>query len=216
MVQNIIKWYDGSSNEAREQGANWYYQANHIATYIANKFNVPVAKVCGVIAALSPATNWVQNIADAHNLILAWVNNIDPREVVVGTYGKNKIKAIQILTGPSGTDTVIGQILLNKSRVNKTASFYWNILYPRDKDHVTIDRHAFRIVLDSPQADEVCMTEKRYRSMVEAFKLAAEKLNVEPQRVQATTWLNYREQMDHNVPATVQKLDPEIQKQIIG
>jgi len=215
MALRIEKLYHSATMETKAQGINWYFTANHIALHIANKFNVPMTKVCGVIAALSPATNWVQNIADAHNLVLAYVNEIDPREVVVTTYGMNKLKAIRILTGNSATDTTIGRILLHKSKVNKTNSFYWNILYPRD-EQVTIDRHAFRIALGDPRADEICMTEKRYRNLSEAYKIAGRKLGYNANQIQAITWLSFRQTLPSEVPAAVHKLDEEIRKQIIS
>lgn len=218
LAKRILKLYNTCEQEAYEVGNVWYFHAKHICNYMANKFNVPVSKVCGVVAALSPATNWVQNIADAHNLLYAWVNNLDPMGVVVTTYGNNKVKAVEIL-GMKGHDpeNIATKLLGSSKVVNKTSSFFWNILKPEDFDHVTIDRHAFRVALNSRSADSIPMTEKRYRNVSEAYRIVAKQVGgVTPSQVQAVCWLEYRNRYDHTIPAKISKLDPEIEKQIVS
>lgn len=192
MAKQIQKLYSQATDQEFIEGAGWYLQANEICKAIGHKFNCPVTKVAGVVAALSPATNWQQNIADAHNLILAWSHCINPDQVVVTTYGPNKVKAIKILNQESNNYQDIEAILLHKSKVNKTACFYLNILHPNNDELVTIDRHAIRIALNLNGADEVCMTEKRYRKIVKAYQVAAKELEISAISLQAIVWCAYR------------------------
>lgn len=217
MAKRIVKLYNSASSEEKESGLMWYGHAYHICNYIANTFVFPLPKVCGVVAALSPATNWVQNIADAYNLIYAYVNNLDPMGIVVTTYGNNKAKAVYILSMNSSDPEVIAKELLGGSKeVNKTSSFFWNIYRFDSFDHVTIDRHGFRIALNSKSADSIAMTEKRYRDLAKAYTMAAGIIGgVTPSQVQAVTWITYRNNVDHTIPAKIGKLPDEIRKQII-
>lgn len=215
MANRIEKVLISASPESIKSGKDWYLQARFIANHIANKYNVPFSKVCGVISALSPATNWVRNIADACNLVYVWSQDLDCDKVVVTTYGNNKRKAIQILGLNGHHIAAIERLILGKSKVSKTASFFSNIL-TGDSQSVTIDRHAVRIALNRKDSDEICITEKRYRNIVEAYQIVAKKVNLSPSQVQAITWISFRENMPYNVPKVVSKLDPEIRAQIIG
>ena len=218
MAKRIIACYKSASPEAKENGREWYSQANYIAALIAQRYKVSLQVVCGVIAALSPATNWVQNIADTCNLLYAWSSGIDPEKVVVTTYGQNKSKAIRILSGQhrlTGNVTHIGDILLNNAKISKTHSFYVNILLS-NLGFVTVDRHAVRIALNRKDSDKICVTEKRYRNVRDAYIKAADKLGYNPKDLQAITWIAYRENVAYTIPAAAQKLPEEIRAQIIG
>ena len=192
MAKQIVKLYNQATDREKAEGATWYTEAHNICNQIAHKFNCPITKVAGVVAALSPATNWQQNIADAHNLVLAWHHLIDPDEVTVTTYGPNKRKAIHILNLKSSNQDDIARILLHNSKVNKTTCFYWNILKPGSDKHVTVDRHAIRIALGSSEADNVCITEKRYRTIAESYHIAANKLHLGAIDLQAIVWVAFR------------------------
>lgn len=193
MAKQIAKLYSQASEAEITAGAGWYLEAHEIAKLLSNKFNVALPKVVGVMAALSPATNWQQNVADTHNLLLAYSGGINPNEVVVTTYGGNKQKAIRILRIESTNEREVEALLLHKSKINKTTCFYFNILRP-DHDHVvTIDRHAIRIALgNAAGVDGICMTEKRYRAISEAYQIAASSLDINAVALQAVVWGTFR------------------------
>ena len=195
MAGQILNIYRSATEQEFNEGTLWYEQARQICKMIANKFSCPLPKVAGVVAALSPATNWQQNIADAHNLILAWSHCIDPDQVACTTYGPNKVKAINILNLDSSNERDIEALLLHKSKVNKTTCFYLNILHPDNDDLVTVDRHAIRIALgNSIAVDNICMTEKRYRNITKAYQEAAKGLEISAISLQAVVWCTYRRQ----------------------
>ena len=196
MAKQILKLYRNATDQEQLEGAGWYVQAHEICKLIANKFSCPLPKVVGVVAALSPATNWQQNIADANNLILAWHHCIDPDQVVCTTYGPNKAKAINILNLNGSNERDIEALLLHKSKVNKTTCFYLNILHPDNDDLVTVDRHAIRIALgNSIAVDNICMTEKRYRNITKAYQVAASGIDISAISLQAVVWCAYRRKM---------------------
>ncbi len=193
MAKQILKLYSLATVEETNEGILWYEMAKGICKVIADKYNCPLTKVVGVVAALSPATNWQQNIADAHNLVLAWSLCIDPDQVVCTTYGQNKAKAVNILNQGSSNEWAIERILLHKSKINKTTCFYLNILHPGNDELVTIDRHAFRIALgNGSDVDEIRMTEKRYRNITKAYQVAASGLEINAISLQAVVWCAFR------------------------
>lgn len=204
MAKQIAKLYSQASEAEITEGAGWYVQAHEICKLISNKFSCPMSKTVGVVAALSPATNWQQNIADAHNLILAWHHGLSPDEVVCTTYGPNKMKAIRILNLQSSIERDVENILLHKSKINKTTCFFLNILHPDNDELVTVDRHAIRIALgDAPGVDNICMTEKRYRNIAESYQIAAKGLDINAISLQAVVWCAYR-RLAHISAATIE------------
>ena len=193
MAKQILKLYSSATEQEFKEGALWYEMANGICKVIADKYNCPLVKVVGVVAALSPATNWQQNIADAHNLVLAWSLCIDPDQVVCTTYGPNKTKAISILNLDSSNERETEALLLHNSRVNKTTCFFLNILHPGNDELVTVERHAIRIALGNGQGvDEICMTEKRYRNITKAYQIASQGLEINAISLQAVVWCAFR------------------------
>ena len=193
MAKQILKLYRSATEQENNEGTLWYEMANGICKVIADKYCCPLTKVVGVVAALSPATNWQQNIADAHNLILAWSHCIDPDQVVCTTYGQNKAKAVNILNQESSNERDVEALLLHKSKINKTTCFYLNILHPGNDDLVTVDRHAFRIALGNGQGvDNIRMTEKRYRNITKAYQVASSELEINAISLQAVVWCAFR------------------------
>jgi hypothetical protein len=213
MAKQITKLFETAEPAEITEGAAWYIQAHEIAKLLAHKFSQPLPKVAGVMAALSPATNWQQNVADTHNLLLAWVHGVNPNEVVVTTYGGNKLKAIRILRLQSSNYRDIEALLLHKSRVNKTTCFFLNILFPDNDEVVTVDRHAIRIALGNPKGvDDICMTEKRYRTISEAYQIAAKGLDINAVALQAVVWCVFRRKQ--NIAAA--NIENEIYNEVIN
>ena len=114
---------------------------------------------------------------------------------MVTTYGGNKLKAIRILRLESSNYRDVEALLLHKSRINKTTCFFLNILFPDNDEVVTVDRHAIRIALGNvPGVDDICMTEKRYRNISEAYQIAAKGLDINAIALQAVVWCAFRRQ----------------------
>jgi hypothetical protein len=192
-VNNILEIYRQSSDNEIIEGCRWYQQANQIAELMSKKYNLPIETTAGIISALSPGTNWSQNIIDANHLISLLQAGKSIKAITCTTYGPNKFKAHYLYLNPQLTKNEIFKILLGASKkVNKTSSFYLNILQPDSADIVTIDRHAFRINLGITDMINISLTEKRYLTMNQAYIEASKLLEINAIALQAVTWLTFR------------------------
>lgn len=182
--------YSESTKQEIQDGLSWYITANKRVLELADKYTVSPEKVAGIIAALSPAVSWTQNLSDANNLISNMVRGTQTK-IRVTTYGKNKLKAVNIYNSNSFEE--IDRLLIGCSKiVNKTYSFYRNILEPEVSNTVTVDRHAIRIAMEEILKDVIWMTEKRYRTIRDAYIKSAKKLGLRPHELQAIVWLTFR------------------------
>ena len=173
-------------------GKRWYRDARAIASNIASDNGFTVAQVCGVISALSPSVSWETNLTDAETICKAFADGIPFGTVTVSTYGQNKDKAHRILSGLGDAESVSEQFKFP----SKTGSFFFNLLYPNAPTFVTVDRHALGIALgsrDSNVHQSLSITDKRYRTIADAYVSASRYLGYEsPCQLQASTWVAYR------------------------
>ena len=174
---NILRIWDMTSTEERQ---DWYQEAHDWSEALGLVHELPVSKVCGVVAALSPLKTWDQNLKIARDMVLTGD---------CGHMGAFKNKAINILKS-DGSDESIKTILSG----NKITSFYVNIMHPDKTTEVTIDRHALSIALGIWITDEdyAGMTDLQYNFFVDCFTLAAKKVGVKPLLMQSATWVKFR------------------------
>jgi hypothetical protein len=192
-VTNILDIYKQSTEDEILSGKQWYKQANELSKLMSIKYKLTHIQVVGIIAALSPGTSWSQNIIDSNHLCSLLNSGKKIRFITVTTYGQNKHKAFHIYSHPELTEEEIFTVLLGSSlKVNKTSSFFSNILHPEVDDIVTIDRHSFRVNLSITEVTDIRLTEKRYKLMSTAYKLAAIELDINAIELQAVTWLTFR------------------------
>jgi hypothetical protein len=201
-VLNILAIYNQASENEVINGTKWYRDANNMTKLMAEKYNLTHIQTAGIVASLSPGTNWNQNIIDANHLCSYLKAGLKLNNVTVTTYGQNKDKAYKIYLNPQITGAECFKLILGASvRVNKTSSFFLNILHPDQSDIVTIDRHSFRVNLGLTELPQIALTEKRYRIMTEAYKKASKKIQINPIDLQAITWLTFR-RLNVTVPKT--------------
>lgn len=167
-IQNIIDIYDLASPGQLEAGQTWYDTALDQCHELAIIHGLDVETVVGVVAALSPRTQWSVNIRFAH-------------EVILGNYkGKlsaNVEKAVRII---EGVDVLAGP---------KVTNFKRNIL--GDKLSVTVDTWAYRISRDTSETKTI--NEKLYAEVAEDYIEAARLIGISPRELQAITWVTYRD-----------------------
>jgi len=214
-VTNILAAYHNSSEKQRLEGLSWYTRAKEIAIYIADQHNLPVHTVCGVIAALSPGTNWIQNIIDSINLIRGHKAGYSFQQMVVTTYNKNKFKALKILDNKLSEKQILRLLIGCYKEVNKTSAFFTNIFHPEKQGPVTIDRHSFRVNLAVKEIPEIWMTEKRYRDLSSAYVIAGKKVGLRAHEVQAITWIQFRDTLDTIVVKPSANLDRYVYSKVI-
>ena len=166
-----------------EEGMQWYDSANELATEMQatypNRLR-SVAHAAGLLAALSPNEGWENNVSNAWMFLEHDTSKSLPRSIV---------DARLICAGFEPEHVLFGE------GVNyKVQSFYHNIADPSDQGPVTIDRHAKGIIYDNPLVVKVKphATRKDYDHYSEAYRQAAQEVNVSPSQMQAMTWLVWR------------------------
>jgi len=172
-TRRILAAYRALSPAQRHEGGLWFWRAHCLAREIADETSVPVDHVCGVIARLSPATEWGHNVDVARSVCAA----IEPDHY--RGYGPNLTRAKLIVAEgwsvpPSGP---------------KISAFYDNLLRPHESQEVTIDRHILRwgqLPVDKPPHNAY------YERLARPWRRAAKIADVLPHQLQASIWESVR------------------------
>lgn len=195
-VENIINKYREASPSFMEGGHQWYEKAHEEATKLGKG---DTKRGAGIIAALSPLSDWGRNVREANELVKT--GNVE-RALLPA----NVEKARRIHEGEE-PEKVLGG--------HKVTSFFKNIHDPSNPSPVTIDRHAYDIAMGRPFAgtgkpktpedlkvprqtgtmsqDLGLSSMGRYNHFVHAYRHAAGELGVDvPNKVQATSWVTHR------------------------
>ena len=187
-TKNIIAIYKLANPSEIKHGLTWYVNANTDCMKIANKLELPLHIVIGVVSALSPNNKWERNIINAQDLCTAFMNGQDMDSIKVSTYHKMKQKAWHILeTMPSYEETIT---ILNGKKI---VSFFRNI--SGDETDITIDGHARNIYYNDRQGLTTPNTNIRkleYLDIQKAYLRASKKLGVKAYELQAITWVTWR------------------------
>lgn len=176
-VDNILKAYAAASEADKAEGLSWYPRARRYSEDLGARYGIAARVVSGVIAALSPMTNWEQNLKDAENLLRLGAR------AVVGTYKSNKRKALKMLKGAEPANN-LGKY--------KTLSFFECI--EGNPAQVCIDRHASAIAYGRKltDAERGALVGVNYERLQNAYRRAAQALNLKPAELQAITWVYWR------------------------
>ena len=202
-VRNIIACRRRAKPQDVAAGIAWYAEAYEECRQIADKYDLSIHIVVGVVAALSPNNRWTTNITNARDLIDAFVNGRDMDSVSVCTYGAMKRKAWSILEDRPirlvEHDTVIVDETKERLNGRKIVCFYENIM---GEDTCTIDGHARNIAYN----ERVNLTDNKtnigireYANLQEAYRQAAKRCTVNGRKfkayeLQAVTWVTWRKQ----------------------
>lgn len=180
--KNLVACYERATPDAIALGMVWYQDANKFATELSQKYNISVETAAQVIAALSPAAKWERNKQDAAALIEAYYHRgyIGGKAVTCCTYGPNKLKALEILAG---------RLTLTEKQGFKTANFWQNIAKPDNNFHVTIDRHALRVLEGSDKRGAVAIKPHQYKRASIIYRTLAGEKGLIPHQLQAITWV---------------------------
>jgi glycosyltransferase involved in cell wall biosynthesis len=169
--RDIIKLFNQTNGDNLDNGMTWYKDANVYARTLAKDFDIPLNKVIGVMAALSPNNKWARNKIDTRNFLA-----VPSLETKVCTFMNQRKKALAILES-SGTHEDIETILNGI----KTKNFYHNISFYLDSDKVTVDMWAFRSVGAEEKLKNVPLVTQAYQEL-------AQELNIVPHQLQAVVW----------------------------
>lgn len=178
-VEHILATWTQASEEHIHAGFRWYQAAHDLAVDLDP---VNPRRAAGVIAALSPQTNWDRNAALAR---LAYAQG-----VAFGTLGSSVRAANRILAGEDPADVLRGP---------KVIAFFTLINDPSNTSAVVVDRHAIGVAVGARLSDRERNASYRldrgglYGRIADVYRAAADVLQVPPHAVQAVTWLVHRD-----------------------
>lgn len=171
---------------------DWYDEAQDEARQIAERLDMPVYIVVGVMAALSPNNKWERNIVNAYELCKAFQDGQGMDSVKVSTYHKMKEKAWGILTEFGDYDRVIEQL-----KGQKIVAFFRNIM---GEDDITIDGHARNIYYNEKVGltdAKTSIGKKEYAKLQEEYLTVAKEFDMLGRQMQAITWVAWKKK--HNI-----------------
>lgn len=170
VVARILRTFDRATSADVEAGARWYVEAGELATELAGRSAYSREECAAVIAHLSPRTTWTRNVTGAVELITHG-------ERATGILTANFDRASNMLE--SGYDDPLDSL-----NGPKTRAFYANIL--GDHEAVTVDVWAAQIAgVTESELDRAGV----YDAVAHCYRLAARRRGVDPDTMQATTWI---------------------------
>lgn len=177
--RNIVAAFRASTAEDLAQGLEWYGLAGSMAAALADGSEYSTEQCAGVIAAMSPMMSWRSNIDVATRLIALHRSGADQPTAGYGML-RNIDKAWRILDGAEPLDVLSGP---------KVRAFYANII--GDPVAVTVDRWAARVAR-ADATDDGLVTAREYREIADAFRAAADQLEITARDLQAAVWVYFR------------------------
>jgi len=171
-VDRIVNVYGRATAEDRANGASWYGDGESIIRDLSAQSGHSVETVAAVVSHLSPRTPWTRNVYGATMLVTTGT---------APTCLKANVKrARKALASDTPLDTF-------GPTAPKTRRFARNLL--GDRDVVTVDVWAARVALGDRATDAILGRVGMYDAIEHAYRLAAQRLGVDPVTVQATTWI---------------------------
>ena len=209
--KNILGEYFNSSIEEKMLGKRFYPNAHSTAIELGNELGFKgeesLSIGAGIIASLSPQTEWLRNLQYAYEFV-------QTKECKMQTKANNN-KATLIL---NGTDpmTVLGK------GSYKVKAFYKAIVDPYGDNYITdvsgfkdnktnlavIDRHAGGIYFGYPLVERERRQLSNWKTINRISKgyfKVARGLNLPVNEVQAVTWHSFRNKYKGKVAMTIRK-----------
>lgn len=177
MIKRLIKLgHKAMATPHAPNDAQWYLLAGEWADCLDLDFDLAPRTAAGVIAALSPLQSWQAQVKFTPPSIAAWQSYNSPAAIRGPGFFSNKDKAHRILSGENPSEVLSG---------DKVTRFYRNLC--GDLSCVTIDRHML-----TAAGWRKALTPGAYRRIEFAFRMAAEKFDLQPAEFQALVWNYWR------------------------
>jgi hypothetical protein len=186
-VTNINKVFKQATQDEVQHGLTWYSDAKGACQAMADKYELPLNTVVGVVAALSPTNRWQRNLIDAANMLETYTGGGYVEETAPCTYKTMRDKAWSILDAAFIDDDTIATILNGP----KITDFFRCIM---GSDVCVIDGHAWCIAnADRRTMQEVPSIGKKLRKELQAAYSKAGKMNkMTAFEMQAATWVAWK------------------------
>jgi hypothetical protein len=171
VADRIVDTWKRATPADVESGARWYLNGEALIDSMAVEYDQSRETVAAVIACLSPRTQWARNIEGARQLLATGQ--------APGCLGANVERARTAMRSGDPLATLTGP---------KTSRFALNLL--GDREAVTVDVWAMRVALgDRDDADNLLARVGMYAAIEHAYRVAAQRIGVDPVTAQATTWI---------------------------
>ena len=185
---NIIKTFKQANHKEIADGLLWYSAAKDVAQGIADKYQLPLHIVIGVLAALSPTNDWYKsNIRNGDDMCRIFTQGGYVEDTKPSTYKTMRDKAWHILQSmPHDLDGVL--FILNGPKISDFAQCI------AGEDICVIDGHAWCIAnSDRRTMQEVPNIGKKLRlELQKAYSKAGKKHGITAYQMQAITWVTWR------------------------
>ncbi len=206
VVKNILAMYDRATPANIADGAKWYgSDSMALVRDLSVLGGISPEAAASVLAQTSPRTTWSRNVAVATAIVQSWGMSVsaglsaEDRDAAVMAAGRacggmsaNITRALIALSAAHEGECPISTI-----NGPKTNAFARNLL--GDRNAVTVDVWAVRIALNPTWArGEDDMSELilnragMYQAVAQAYRIAANRRNVDATDMQATTWIVVR------------------------
>lgn len=185
IAANLKSWYGFADSDNIRKGIRWYREAQDFCKYLNEKYGIDLYVCAAVVSSLSPNNKWERNKIDAEAVIIAFINGINPDNIKVCTYNRNKLKAFRILNG---------ELIAESSP--KTHAFAMNV-GRLSSEHITIDKWHIRACLcriDEGAVDCVeSITSKQYRRVEQITSMVAKEFGLKGYELQAIIWVTIKQ-----------------------
>lgn len=165
----------------RREGALAYGRYNALLGAVAAHYDFEFEPTVAAFAALSPNNDYLGNLRSLVSVLSGIRRGRSAEEITVSTYKACRNRAYRYATSEvSFRDTVRGP---------KIRAFYFNILDPQDRRHVTVDGHIVAAYRAHPGTmKENLIRPKDYDRVARTIKRLASREKLIPNQVQATIW----------------------------
>ena len=191
-AKSITAVFEQATEGELNHGLTWYNEAKQECQVMADKYQLPLRIVVGVVAALSPTNRWSRNLIDASNMLRVYTDGGYVESTSPCTYKTMRDKAWSILqTNPHSDDDVL--FILKGPKIS---DFFACIM---GHDVCVIDGHAWCIANnDRRTMQEVPNIGKKLRCNIQAaYSEAGKEKGLTAFQMQATTWVTWKR--IHNV-----------------
>lgn len=180
--RNLRRIYAEADEDDIREGRLAYRRYNAVMRSFAEAYDAPLDRTLAAFCALSPNNDYFGNLRSLASVLAAVRDGVPCDRVTVSTYNHCRDRAYSYVTGET--------CFLSKSKGLKIRSFYFNILDPEDRRHVTIDGHmkAAYEGRDMTMKEAVVKTKGEYLRIAAATKRLARAEGMIPNQLQATIW----------------------------
>ena len=186
-AKSITAVFEQATEGELNHGLTWYNEAKQECQVMADKYQLPLRIVVGVVAALSPTNRWSRNLIDASNMLRVYTDGGYVESTSPCTYKTMRDKAWSILqTNPHSDDDVL--FILKGPKIS---DFFACIM---GHDVCVIDGHAWCIANnDRRTMQEVPNIGKKLRCDIQAaYSEAGKEKGLTAFQMQATTWVTWK------------------------